>query len=134
MPGRFMPPMALMKEALRRGEMEMDGGLELEGGIKSICKANELPRGIGLSYATVRFIKEEQSTWTVTCGRGRGKAVPLPRAGLLGVACELPALSKASVFLFPSISSWASFLGHRVLCLLKPSVYLKTCFVSRIQF
>lgn len=31
MPGRFLPPMALMNERLRRGELEIDGGLELEG-------------------------------------------------------------------------------------------------------
>lgn len=44
-----------------------------------------------------------------------------------------PTHSNANTFLLHSISSSMYFLGHRILCLLKPSVYLWTCFVSRIQ-
>lgn len=45
-----MPPMALMNETLRRGELEIDGALELEGGSASICNVG-LP---GLCQAASR--------------------------------------------------------------------------------
>ena len=51
MPGRFMPPMALMNETLWRGELEIDGVLELEGENESICKAGSA----GLCQAASNF-------------------------------------------------------------------------------
>lgn len=33
-----MPPMALMNEALRRGELEVDGVLELQGARRTFAK------------------------------------------------------------------------------------------------
>lgn len=70
----------------------------------------------------------------VVCGKGRGRSPPLPRAGLVGVACEPPTLSNANVFLLHSISSCTYFLGHRVLCLLKPSVYPKLALYLEFSF
>ncbi|PKU30557.1 hypothetical protein llap_19139 [Limosa lapponica baueri] len=51
-PGRFVPPMALMKATLWRGELEVDGGLELEGGTESIRKASGLCQALSDFEAT----------------------------------------------------------------------------------
>lgn len=145
MPGRFM---ALMNETLRRGELEIDGVLELERRNKSICEAGSA----GLCQA-VRDFESTHELWrgyrsvlrdciSLRKNRGRGWSCAWKRKGqvstpassrLIGVACEPPTLSNASVFLLHSISCMY-FLSHRVLCLLKPPVYLSSWFVSRIQF
>jgi len=87
--------MALMNEKPRRGELEVDGGLELEGGNESICKAGSA----GLCQAAGDFGSPRELRWDCRCvlrdcasheggtehadgvvrGKRRGRSLPLSR-------------------------------------------------------
>lgn len=87
MPGRFLPLMALMKETLRRGVLEMDVCERWKEGAKAFTKLG--PRAfarqhmilcsclscnvvVGLLYLHLHFIREEQSIWTMSCMEKEG--------------------------------------------------------------